>query len=403
MPLNRGSRNKPRYCGYVKFKGKRKWVGTHDNLEDFKAAKARCREELREEAANPHARRGALTVGEFAGAEFHENGRITMTWPDGERCQKETGRRDSSIRRLRDGLRPFLREFHDRPLDGGFTRDEAVTWLRPKGANVQQAVRQFFNHALDRDLIERNLFTKIGASKRKRRVERPDFEIVTDEQYARLRRSARESRTDDYGLVLEGATLAVGEEALRPGEVFGLHEPDIHMDKRLIHVRRQLDLDTGKLTWPKDDDGRWVPMSPAFYAHMERMPRVGKVVHKEFGAIVFPAPQGSYMWRATWCNLWNSVRVGAGMPGLDFYELKHRAIQWMVDPVEDGGLGLDPATAAEIVGHDDGGYLIATVYTKLGNRRAIARAQRAMDAFQRRQDAADTEPPHLSVVREEAA
>jgi hypothetical protein len=47
----------------------------------------------------------------------------------------------------------------------------------------------------------------------------------------------------------------------------------------------------------------------------------------------------------------------------------------MVDPIEDGGLGLDPATAAEMVGHDDGDYFIATVYTKLGQRRAIARAQ----------------------------
>ncbi len=42
----------------------------------------------------------------------------------------------------------------------------------------------------------------------------------------------------------------------------------------------------------------------------------------------------------------------------------------MVDPAEDGGLGLDPATGAEMVGHDDGGYLIATVYTKLARRRA---------------------------------
>jgi hypothetical protein len=47
------------------------------------------------------------------------------------------------------------------------------------------------------------------------------------------------------------------------------------------------------------------------------------------------------------------------MPDQDFYELKHRAIQWMVDPVSDGSLGLDPATVAEMVGHDDGGYLIA--------------------------------------------
>jgi hypothetical protein len=69
---------------------------------------------------------------------------------------------------------------------------------------------------------------------------------------------------------------------------------------------------------------------------------------------------------------------------------RHRAIQWMVDPIEDGGLGLDPATVAEIVGHDDGGYLIATVYTKLGRRRALERAQRAMKEYERRQA-----PPRL--------
>jgi integrase len=401
MPLNRGSRNKPRYCGYVKYRGRKKWVGTHKSLEDFKAAKARRLDELREEVENPYGRRSAPTVGGFAGATMHETGRLTMTWPDGERCQKATGRRDSTVRRLREGLRPFVREFHDRPLDS-FTRDEAVTWTRPKGPNTQQAVRQFFNHAVDRDLIPRNLFASLGASKRKRRIERPDFQIINEDDYERLCRSARECRSDDYGLVLEGATLAVGEAAMRPGEVFALHRSDLRLDEGLIQVRRQIDLDTGQITWPKDDDGRWVVMSPTFREHVERMPRMGKVIHDEYGEIVFPAPRGGFMRRAIWSGLWNAVRVGAGMPGQEFYELKHRAIQWMVDPVEDGGLGLDPATAAEMVGHDDGGYLIATVYTKLGQRRAIARAQRAMDAFQQRQDAADAEPPRLSVVTEAA-
>jgi len=70
----------------------------------------------------------------------------------------------------------------------------------------------------------------------------------------------------------------------------------------------------------------------------------------------------------------------------------------MIDPVEDGGLGLDPATVAQMVGHDDGGYLIATVYTKLGERRALARAQRAMDAYQDRINAAAR---HLRLVESE--
>jgi integrase len=191
---------------------------------------------------------------EFAGAEI-TGGRITMCWPEGQRAHKEAGRRESSIRRLQEGLRPFVREFADRPLDS-FTRDEALTWGLAKGANVQQAVRQFFNHALDRGRITQNHFTRMGASKRKRRVERPDFEIITPEQYQRLREGARNSRPDAYGLIIEGAILAVGETAMRPGEIFALHRPDIHLEKNLIHVKRQIDLDTGKITWPKDDDGR---------------------------------------------------------------------------------------------------------------------------------------------------
>jgi hypothetical protein len=41
---------------------------------------------------------------------------------------------------------------------------------------------------------------------------------------------------------------------------------------------------------------------------------------------------------------------------------------------------LEIQTVATMVGHDDGGYLIATVYTKLAEQRARARAQRAVDA-----------------------
>jgi hypothetical protein len=83
------------------------------------------------------------------------------------------------------------------------------------------------------------------------------------------------------------------------------------------------------------------------------------------------------------------------MPDLEFYELKHRALQWMVDPVEDGGLGLDPQTAAAMVGHDDGGWLISTTYTKLAERRARERATRAMRAYRQRHD---TNTRHLQVV-----
>jgi integrase len=384
MPHNRGTRHKPKWVGHVEYKGRQKWVGTHPSLEAYRGAAERCLAELRAEVDEP-ASRQVPSVLEFAGAVIHEDGRITMVWPEDERAHKDSGRKASSIRRMREGLRSFLREHGERPLDS-FSRDEALRWALAHGLHEQQAVRQLFNHALDRELIERNHFSRLGASKRRRRVDRPDFQIITDEQYERLRRCARQSRADDYGLILEGAILAVGEAAMRPGEIFGLMRSEIDFREEVIHVRRQVDLDTGQITTPKDGDSRAVVMSPTLRAHLQEMPRLGE--------IVFPTPRGGLMRRSSWSAHWHSVRASAGMPGLEFYELKHRAIQWMIDPVEDGGLGLDPPTVAQMVGHDDGGYLIATVYTKLAQRRALARARRAMDAYQQRQR-------HLRVVGEE--
>lgn len=386
MPHNRGSRHKPRWVGHVSYKNRKKWVGSHPTLEAYKAAEELALAELKDEVDNP-SRRRVPTVLEFAGASISESGRVTMTWPDGQRAQKDMGRRASTVRRMQEALRPFVREFPDRAMDS-FSRDEAITWASSKGANVRQSVRQFFNHALDRELIERNPFARLGASKRKRRVDRPDFEIVTEEQYDRLRQCAQASRADDYGLIIEGAILAVGEAAIRPSEVFALEDKDIDFATDVIEVRRQWDPVTGRVVWPKDDDPRSVVMSPAFREHLLKMPRLSH--------ILFPAVRGGYQSPSNWSRHWHAVRSAAGMPALEFYELKHRAIQWMVDPAEDGGLGLDPQTAAEMVGHDDGGYLIATVYTKLSKRRAYARAKRAMDAYGQKRAARTS---HLHVVR----
>jgi hypothetical protein len=102
--------------------------------------------------------------------------------------------------------------------------------------------------------------------------------------------------------------------------------------------------------------------------------------------------RGGYITQSNWTHYWHAVRTSAGMPGQEFYELKHRAIQWMIDPVEDGGLGLDPQTVAMMVGHDDGGWLISTVYTKLADQRAQNRARRAMDDYQERQKAVGPPP-----------
>jgi integrase len=170
-----------------------------------------------------------------------------MTWPDGQRALKETARRASSVKRMREALRPLIRDFGERRLDT-FGRDEALTWALAYGRNVQQSVRQFFNHATDRELIIGNPFACLGSSKRTRRVDRPDFELVSTEQYQRLCQCARASRTDNYGLIIEGAILAIGEAAIRPGEIFALHHTDLDYAENIINIRRQRDPSTPSMT-----------------------------------------------------------------------------------------------------------------------------------------------------------
>lgn len=277
---------------------------------------------------------------------------------------------------MREGLKPLVRDFGDRQLDS-FTRQEALTWALSRDRHIQRSTRQFFNHALDHELIARNVFTHLGVRKRTRRVGRPDFEVISNKQYERLCRCARVSRTDSYGLILEGAILAIGEAARRPGEIFALNHGDIDLTTGLIHIHRQLDLASGVTAWPKDDEPRNITMTPALRSHLEIMPRLSE-------EILFPTSRGCHMRRSKWSTHWHAVRAAAQMPGLEFYELRHRAIQWMIDPPQDGGLGLDIQTAAHIAGHHDGGYLICSTYSKLAEHQALARTRRAIDAYQQR-------------------
>jgi integrase len=210
--------------------------------------------------------------------------------------------------------------------------------------------------------------------------------VISDEQYERLCRCARTNRTDSYGLILQGIILAIGEAAMRPGEIFALHHNDIDYTTGIIHVRRHLDLASGVTGWPKDGEPRDIALSPRLHRHLQIMPRLSE-------EIFFPTPRGRYMRRSTWSAHWHAIRAAAQMPGLEFYELRHRAIQWMIDPPHDGGLGLDIQSTAHIAGHRDGGYLVCSTYSKLAQHRAIARARRAMDAYQQRAQDLSPHPP----------
>ena len=101
---------------------------------------------------------------------------------------------------------------------------------------------------------------------------------INNEQYERLCRCARASRTDNYGLILEGIILTIGEAALRPGEIFALHHNDIDYPAGLIHLHRHLDLASGVTAWPKDDEPRTIAMTPKLHQHLKKMPRLSEEI-----------------------------------------------------------------------------------------------------------------------------
>ena len=133
---------------------------------------------------------------------------------------------------------------------------------------------------------------------------------------------------------------------------------------------RQID-GKGRVTDVKHGDKRLVPISDRWAAAYLAAPRLSD-------RRAMPAPRGGPMKLSNWHAHWAAIRSLGGRPGFEFYELKHRAITWMVTPGESGGLGLDVQTVALICGHQDAGATIVKHYLKLNERDAVARVRDAM-------------------------
>ena len=246
-------------------------------------------------------------------------------------------------------------------------------------------MRQFFNHALDLELIHSNPFARPGSEQ----AQAPHRPPRLPDHHSRAVRAAcadalARAAPTTTGCLIEGAILAVGEAAIRPSEVFTLHRDEVDFAENVIHIRWQiLDSEHRQSGCPPSFYRRWLVMSPTLRGHLRAMPAIQRDDPLPGRARRLHDP--AYNWH----HHWHAVRASAGMPGQEFDQLKHRAIQWMVDPVEDGDLGLDPPTVAQMVGHDDagggGGYLDRhRLHQARGATTPAAAPKRAMDAYQER-------------------
>jgi len=382
-----------KYTGSVEYRGVSRWVkGAYPSSTAWKEAAEKVVDEIRTELSEqrlggPAGPVKVPTVGEFTGLTVRdgrvvprEGKDITATWPWTHTREGKLGK-ESSKRRYSEALRRFIRLHENAPMNR-FSRTAAKAWQQDAGQHEREAVRRLFSDALDDEVITgANPFR--GAGSKKKRKDDPDFEVASDELFERFLSCALGSRSDDYAHVLHAMVLLEGQSGMRPSEIFGQHHDDVHAEEGYIDVFWQID-DRGARVPVKNELRRKVPMSPRMVRSYEAMPHISH--------IAFPAPRGGYFKLSSWHSHWKAIRTAAGRPEFEFYELKHRAITWLITPRESGGLGVDLPTAAYIVGHQDGGITIAKHYLKLAENAAVDRVRKAM--------AIHEGEPHLRVVGE---
>jgi integrase len=227
-------------------------------------------------------------------------------------------------------LRAFLREFGDRPMDGGITRGEALAWSREHPYNAR-AVSAMFNDAIDDEATQANPF-------RNRRQEQPrgrqDIFPMTEEEVDRLAEIAlREWGPSGYGVVARAWVLFGAWVGTRPGETFSIEPLDLDYENGLVKVTR---VKGRKQT-------EMIVLPSAVQAAIRRMPPpldAGPLFRTVSGLVMDRKGALHYHWspiRAAFRQTvtderWAELLAGqSDQRSLDFYALRHFCASIIVD------------------------------------------------------------------------
>jgi integrase len=359
-----------KWSGSVEHRGRQRWVGTFATRGEWMAEALRVEAELRAEAERGGSgRRRVPTVREFLAVSedgLPLPGARAWPWSHPRETTKESTRRT-----YQENIRRFAQEHGDRRLDS-FDRVEARRITASLSSGQKAAVRRMFGDAEDDGLVDVSRFRRLSV-KQPSRLQRGDFRIVTDAEFAALQRAALRSRTDRLGELLRAMIALEGTLGIRPSEIFGIERQRIDYARGEIELHTQID-EYGAPAMLKGSERRIVPLPDEIARMLKALPELSE-------RWLFVACRGGVFKLSLWHSYWNPVRVAAGLPDLPFYELKHRAITRMGTP-RPHGLGLDPRDIAQIVGHHDGGATIARHYLQLDQRQAVERFHTALRAVQ---------------------
>lgn len=330
--------------------GRKRWVGTARTERDARRLEA--------QAATERRRRGSVpTLAEWAARWVDECPRLKAS---SDATNRERARVIAAA--------PFARLPLDRirPVD-------AAEWAQ-RNVSAHAAARAMFNDAVRLGLTDaRNPFAELRVRRGtgRKHLDPPSPAVIED-----LARVALETG----GPVLRALILTAAWAGLRPGELFALRPSDVDLAAREIRVERQWVTKTAAETAVKNGRPRTaVILDPAADALRDALAAADR--------LVFATPaRGSRFTQGNLHYWWNPVRVGAGVPGMDFYVLRHFHGSFLLNE-----LRVPAQDVAAQLGHTDGGRLVMELY---GHPSAVL----ARDRIRQAQAALGSIPEALRVV-----
>lgn len=225
---------------------------------------------------------------------------------------------------------------------------------------VKQVLQGAFSSAYSQGIIPRDVSTSLycrpGAPQKRR--------ALTDEELSIVRESLSNRLTEPLLLHLLFYT------GMRRGEICGLKWGDVDLRAGVIHVRRDLDLNTGKEDTVKTAAGvRDIPIPPPLAEILREYKGLDNVY-------VLQSKNGKAWCLRTWTR--HYAKIKALLPDVTAHYFRHNYATLLYDA------GIDVLTASRILGHSDPRTTMS-IYTDLERSRKVAAGKVAVrGAFEKK-------------------
>lgn len=277
-------------------------------------------------------------------------------------------------------LRFFAKRFGDAPLDS-IDKPTARKWAGTQSRNTRNVIRTMYANAAKDRIVDDNPFASLGFKESRGRK---DLEVIKLPELLALADKAVDVFGPDFGPTYRAQILFSAFVGLRPGELFALLRTDLLLNHEVrgqampsVWIKRNLDT-TGGIKAPKNGHARRVILPSIAAEALSAVRPPAKAPE-----YVFATPTGVRLSRSTNGYLWRKVAAAAGVPGMDYYELRHFCATYLLEK------GVLPSDVAVQLGHTDGGALVMSTYGHPEEDRARLRV---LNAFE------DDDPPALSVA-----